>query len=143
MPSAPRQPAATMRERVLRTVWMDAALPGVVRRAMRWKVFAGLVVALLAGVLMLGGLPRTQPYRVYAATMFLLAGAMAVGGRAHLVAAATLRRAAAHDHLLCPACTYDLRALDATGTCPECGRAYEHAAVRRQWVDAARRLKRK
>lgn len=54
-----------------------------------------------------------------------------------------LRRASAYGHLLCPECTYDLRALDATGTCPECSRAYEHDAVRAQWLDAERRLKRK
>lgn len=53
-----------------------------------------------------------------------------------------ISRAAAHDHLLCPDCTYDLRTLDAAGACPECGRAYEHDAVRAQWVDAQRRLKR-
>ena len=54
-----------------------------------------------------------------------------------------LRRAAAHDHLLCPDCLYDLRTLDDAGTCPECGRVYEHGAVRAQWVEAERRLKRK
>lgn len=61
----------------------------------------------------------------------------------HRSAKRALRRAAAHDHLLCPDCLYDLRNLDATGTCPECGRASEHDAVRAQWVDAERRLIRK
>lgn len=59
------------------------------------------------------------------------------------LAVRALRRAAAADHLLCPECLYDLRTLDATGTCPECGRAYEHDAVRQQRIDAERRLKRK
>jgi len=53
----------------------------------------------------------------------------------------TVRRAAAADHLRCPDCLYDFRTLDAAGACSECGRAYEHAAVRAQWLDAQRRLK--
>lgn len=39
---------------------------------------------------------------------------------------------------LCPACLYDLRALDQAGTCPECGRPYEHTSVQIRWVEAER-----
>ena len=60
-----------------------------------------------------------------------------------IAARRAFRRAADAKHLLCPDCCYDLRTLDEAGTCPECGRAYEHDAVRAQWLDAERRLKRK
>ncbi|MFI4882423.1 MAG: hypothetical protein ACIAQU_07550, partial [Phycisphaerales bacterium JB064] len=62
---------------------------------------------------------------------------------AYRLAKRALRRAPAADYLLCPDCTYDLRTLDDAGTCPECGRAYEHDTVRAQWAEAERRLKRK
>ncbi|MEQ9097043.1 MAG: hypothetical protein RIE32_12355 [Phycisphaerales bacterium] len=65
-------------------------------------------------------------------------GIIGAGGGVHGPRARAVRA----DHLLCPQCTYDLRTLDAAGACPECGRAYEHGAVRAQWVDAQRRLKR-
>ncbi len=61
----------------------------------------------------------------------------------HTVAWRARRRAKAHDHLLCPDCAYDLRTLYANGTCPECGRLYQHEAVRATWLDAQRRLKRR
>lgn len=33
----------------------------------------------------------------------------------------------------CPDCLYDLRGVGETGTCPECGRAYEMDEVRTLW----------
>jgi hypothetical protein len=34
---------------------------------------------------------------------------------------------------VCYACGYDLRGLDESGVCPECGRAYEIASLIRKW----------
>ncbi|MCW5757390.1 MAG: hypothetical protein KIT54_09160 [Phycisphaeraceae bacterium] len=142
MPSAPSQPAATMRQRVARHFAVDEALPIAVRRPMRRLVLVklGLPCAILfLFFLELQGI--VSPIRV--AWVFLAAGvgvffAWLLEGSAK----SALRRAIANDHLLCPACTYDLRSLAEEGACPECGRACEHAAVRAQWLDAQRRFKR-
>ena len=110
---------------------------------MKWSL--GGAIALLLGLIVLriaeasGIFPRLGIAWIASA----LVAAVIYFLICHRRAQQTLRRAATHDHLLCPDCLYDLRALDATDTCPECGRAYEHDAVRAQWLDAERRLKRK
>ena len=132
MPRAPDQPAANMRQRLARFYNIDGELPEVVRRRMRWSL-AALIALDATGVIA----------RPYPAATFGIAGVtIACGWMCHRLAKNALRRAAAHNYVLCPECTYDLRTLDVTGACPECGRAYEHEAVRAQWLDAARRLKR-
>ncbi|MFI4915047.1 MAG: hypothetical protein ACIAS6_00895 [Phycisphaerales bacterium JB060] len=142
MPSAPDQPATTLRRRVARALRVDAELPHVVRRAMRWS-WVGW------------SLPLAMPWVWYVAIRLglwpkqhilwlvpLVWCGVGFGLVCTIAAKRYIRRAAAHDHLLCPECLYDLRTLDEAGVCPECGRAYEHAAVRRQWVDAQRRIER-
>ena len=37
------------------------------------------------------------------------------------------------EYKVCFRCGYELRGLDASGNCPECGRAYEFAALARKW----------
>ena len=142
MPRAPDQPAANMRQRLARFYNIDGELPEVVRRPMRWSlVVPGLGLLGLAALIALdatGVIARPYP----GATFGIVGVTIACVWLCHRVAKNVLRRVAAHDHLLCPECTYDLRTLDAAGTCPECGRAYEHEAVRAQWLDAQRRLKR-
>jgi hypothetical protein len=128
---------------LLRILWIDGGLPRAVRRPMVWLwVSFGIVPvapgAMVAG-LKLGLIPGTLAFG-FVGLMFV---ANAFGVVCLIVARRALRRAAAHEYLLCPDCTYDLRTLDATGTCPECGRAYEHAAVRATWLDAQRRLTRR
>ncbi|OAB62796.1 hypothetical protein AY599_06400 [Leptolyngbya valderiana BDU 20041] len=142
VPSAPDKPAPTLRQRLARTMGIDAGLPEAVRRAQRWTWFAialavvGFVVTLIVGRVDLAGLLALVLLGVFMLAMH----AIPRFGRRGVNHA--LRRAAAHDHLVCPQCTYDLRSLDEAGTCPECGRACEREAVRAQWVDAQRRLKR-
>jgi hypothetical protein len=122
---------------------LDASVPEAIRRPKRWGMVLSLAVFLTLAVTMM-----LDTWDVLAGpNAWLVWSCAAVAGPGlllcHVASKRAIRRAAAHDHLLCPDCTYDLRTLDATGTCPECGRAYEHDAVRAQWVDAARRLKRK
>lgn len=57
-------------------------------------------------------------------------------GWCHRRAAAIFREAKSADLLLCPTCLYDLRELEERGSCPECGRPYEHTSVQIRWVDA-------
>lgn len=131
-----------MRQRLARFYNIDSDLPEAVRRPMRWSVVVpGLG---LLGLVALIALDTTGVVaRPYPAVTFGIAGVtIAWVWLLRQSARRTLRRAAAHDHLLCPDCAYDLRTLDATGTCPECGRRYEHAAVRATWLDAQRRLTR-
>ena len=44
-----------------------------------------------------------------------------------------IRRARAHDDLLCVYCGYAVEGLDETGTCPECGKTYSFDECRRLW----------
>ena len=122
---------------------LDASVPEAIRRCKRWElvgILAFVIVFFSVFVLWETGVIAHPPASVFMALM-VLPSIMAVSSWRYTKR--IRRRAAAHDHLLCPDCTYDLRTLDATGTCPECGRAYEHDAVRAQWVDAERRLRRK
>lgn len=141
MPHGPSNPGRSVLRYLARTMNIDAALPAPVRNAKRGYVitFSAVLIALMTllalALLDLGPDLGNGPLFAY----FLLMVATTIfWDRASKRA---LRRAAAHDHLLCPDCLYDLRTLDATGTCPECGRAYEHDAVRAQWIEAERRLK--
>ena len=43
------------------------------------------------------------------------------------------KRLAAADFLLCPKCDYPLNHLGASGQCPECGKPFTAAQVRRTW----------
>lgn len=132
-----------MRHRFVRRFGLDPALPGQVRRANQAAVLAWIAAFLvLVPMLILDStvITGTIPARWY--ILVNVAMLLVILSRKRFARRIT-RRAAARDHLLCPDCTYDLRTLDAAGTCRECGRAYEHEAVRAQWVDAPRRLKRK
>jgi hypothetical protein len=131
-----------VRQRVARRFWLDPELPRPVRLA---NLRAILVVAAGAGVgaTMLALDFSVRPTPLSSGWYILLNIAMfAAILRCKRDARRAAHRAAAHDHLLCPDCTYDLRTLDETGTCPECGRAYEHGAVRATWLDAQQRLRR-
>lgn len=142
MPSGQDKPATTMLQRLARMFYLDAETPGAVRRSMRWS-WLGWGLAIVAPWALLVSLKLDL---VAGKQAFGFLGVMWVAivfaVASQFVARRTVRRAAAHDHLLCPDCTYDLRTLDATGTCPECGRPYDHAAVRATWLDAERRLRR-
>jgi hypothetical protein len=142
MASARRQIAATRIQRVARAMNIDSALPVPVRRAMRWNLGTPCIVPLGLVAMITLDLGRLTSAPEPAAIFVFIGVAVAWAWLCRGVAMRALRRAAAHDHLLCPDCTYDLRALDANGTCPECGRVYEHDAVRATWLDAERRLTR-
>jgi len=43
------------------------------------------------------------------------------------------RRLRAASGRLCVHCTFDLRGMDDTGTCPECGRPFDAARDRQRW----------
>lgn len=119
---------------------LDASVPGPIRRCKRIELLVLVIwvaIAFIPGYLLWYGVNVLPAPRAYVVVVLLPMITFVLIAR---MPRNILRRAAAHDHLLCPDCTYDLRTLDATGTCPECGRAYEHEAVRAQWVDAARRL---
>ena len=143
MPTEHGNPATTKRHRLARAMHVDAGLPEPIRRASRGYVVSltVIVLALMAVFALdmmdvvpdLGNAPMVAYFVLFVTAIVFW----------HLASKRTLRRAAAHEHLLCPQCTYDLRTLDAVGTCPECGRAYEHEAVRATWLDAQRRLKRR
>ncbi len=141
MPHTPHQPDASRLQRVARTLYIDSGLPAPIRNAKLGYVvtLTVAVIALLAifalAWLGVGPAPGNAPMYAY----FILIVLTAIF--CHYLSKRALRHAAAADHLLCPECTYDLRALGEKGTCPECGRAYEHDAVRAQWLDAERRLK--
>ncbi len=122
---------------------LDASVPGPIRRNQWWAAAITLAMlgAMFAFILLDAPAtgPASSPWAIFG-PMWLGAGVLLL---VHRQNTRTLRRAAAHNYVLCPECLYDLRTLDAAGACPECGRAYEHGAVRAQWLDAARRLTRK
>ena len=150
MPNEHGKPGIATRERLAallapdaRKMMLDASVPEAIRRYKRMSILitvAFLPVFFAPGFLSMYGF---QVSRVIGLWYLLLPLPYVVWFVAWRGVRRTMRRARTADHLLCPDCTYDLRTLDATGTCPECGRAYEHEAVRAQWVDAARRLKRR
>ena len=122
---------------------IDQSVPRPVRGPMRWAVgFAVIVMFVPIGFIALDAFALNDrvPNVLFPAIVWAAVACVVV---AYLLSKRALRRAAAADHLLCPECTYDLRTLDEAGACPECGRAYEHEAVRAQWAEAERRLKRK
>ncbi len=143
MPTAPGKPPTTMRHRLARSLDIDTGLPEPVRRAKRGYMVTIAVIALALCTIfvleILDLVPDLGNAPMYAYFVLFMSACIFW----HRSSKRALRRAAAHDHLLCPDCTYDLRTLDHAGTCPECGRAYEHAAVRARWLDAERRLKRR
>ncbi len=123
MSSTPREPRRTLRHRLVGYYVVDGESPEAIRRPMRWSlVVPGLG---LLGLVTLVALDATgvvaRPYP--AATVSIVGVTFACVWLCHRIARRALRRAAAADHLLCPACAYDLRALDDVGACPECGRA--------------------
>ncbi|OAB63621.1 hypothetical protein AY599_08705 [Leptolyngbya valderiana BDU 20041] len=141
MPSAPRQPPRTIVQRLARMFWFDDYYPAPVRRANHLAMLAIVVaIPILATMLLYdfrAGGPQISS-GVYILMNVTMLGWIFVW---KMEARRTVVRAQRAGGLLCPECTYDLRDSDATGTCPECGRAYEHDAVRAQWIEAERRLK--
>ncbi|MEQ9097040.1 MAG: hypothetical protein RIE32_12340 [Phycisphaerales bacterium] len=143
MPSAPSQSTDADRPVVQGWPLLDRRIPGAVRRCMWWNVWVnGPMPLVILMAIILGGLGAT-PFIRWVGVPSLAVVAIGWALFCHASIKRTLRRAAAHEHLLCPECLYDLRTLHAAGACPECGRAYEREAVRAQWVDAQRRLTRK
>lgn len=142
MPATPRQRLRAALAPDAHKMMLDASVPEAIRRCKRWELalmLAGVAVFFTYIVLWECGVLAHLPTPLFMLLMMLPTMVVVICGR--LIKRA-LRRAAAADHLLCPDCTYDLRTLDANGTCPECGRAYDHAAVRAQWLEAERRLRR-
>jgi hypothetical protein len=122
---------------------LDASVPEAIRRCKRMEILVAigfLPVLFAPGLLSVYGFQAFRPIGLWYLLLPLPYALWFVAWRG---VRRTLRRAAAADHLLCPECLYDLRTLDATGPCPECGRPYDHAAVRAQWQDAQERLKRR
>ncbi|MFI4915046.1 MAG: hypothetical protein ACIAS6_00890 [Phycisphaerales bacterium JB060] len=125
-----------------RKMMLDASVPGAIRRYKRMEILfiaTFLPVFCAPGILSVYGV---HVFRSISLWYLLLPLPYVLWLLSWRGIRRTLRRAAAHDLLICPECLYDLRTLDEAGVCPECGRAYEHKAVRAQWVDAQRRLRR-
>lgn len=149
MPTEHGKPGIVTRERLrallapdARKMMLDASVPEAIRRYKRMEIlFIATFIPLFCapGILSVYGIQVFGSISLWHVLLPLPYVLWLLSWRG---IRRTTRRAAAHDHLLCPDCTYDLRTLDETGACPECGRAYEHEAVRAQWMDAARRLKR-
>ncbi len=123
-----------------RALFMDACVPAALRRPRRTAAITA-VLGWAVGILVTGTNPLGLTVYTRLGLFMALIGAVAwIAVRCDRSSRRAIRRAAKADHLLCPDCTYDLRTLDETDSCPECGRAYEHDAVRAQWLDAERRI---
>ena len=142
MAGGPNKPVKTRRSRLVRITSDGGEVPRRIRR-IQHGIGISLAVAFVfvigfAILQLLDIVPDDGHALLYGFFVLVLAASIFWD----LSCKRALRRAAAHDYLLCPDCTYELGNLRETGHCPECGRAYEHAAVRAQWIDAERRLKR-
>lgn len=111
--------------------WLAGRTPRALRGARIAIAAASVVLPGAALVLWIDRAKSAQPWWAWAI------GAIALWG---LVLAASLlaiaiktRRAGRAGFVLCPRCLYDLGGLPVEGTCPECGRAYEHAATVAMW----------
>ena len=132
-----------MRQRLERYFNVDADMPEAVRRPMRWMLVVqfALPMCILATIPLeeSGIIPDIDNLWFVAIMLVFFVFAWYSSHHARRI----IRRAREADSLLCPGCTYDLRTLRDAGTCPECGRAYKHEAVRATWLDAERQLKQK
>lgn len=129
-----------MRQRLARRFWFDDYYPAPMRRANHVAMLAVAVAIPVMATMLLYDSRASGPQvssGVYILINIAMLGWIFFWKKEARRAVARAQRAGG---LLCPECMYDLRDSDATGTCPECGRAYEHEAVRAQWVEAARRL---
>ncbi len=114
-PVAPFQPVATDRELVLRRV--DYLATGL-----------ACVIPIAAFVWS----PRSLAFLVplWVVSLVCARATDAVLVRANRQGARFLR---ANDGMVCPKCRYLLRDLPGAGNCPECGRSYTAAELRRLW----------
>lgn len=117
-------------------------LPPVMRRGVAWWLGALFTCAIAAcGWIALRrplGLPRDGVYR-YVPMMLGLAPILLVNPL-YLWRTAWLRRAlAASNGKLCTHCAYDVSGLAPSGTCPECGGAYDVEADAKLWQGVKRR----
>jgi hypothetical protein len=137
---------ATPRRRPARMLrWIDDPLglapgyPPILHARGRWAKAAGValgVTLITMSVWDSAGLapgPRWREGAVVVAGVSVLVIVLSFMGTARIVGRA--RRA---DGNLCVRCAYDLRDLEGSGICPECGGAYDRAATRRAWALAAR-----
>lgn len=136
------QTTMMLRTRLARWLRVDAEMPQPIQRAVRRPYLCFGLTMLLSWALVVGLKLRVLADRQAFGLVGLMLVATAAGWGCLIMAWRARRLAASCDHLLCPECLYDLRTLDATGTCSECGRPYEHNAVRALWFHAERRLKR-
>lgn len=70
--------------------------------------------------------------------LVLLAVVIPTFGTVWFLEARLNRRVKAADGHICPGCGYDLHTLPGeSGICPECGRGFEKAELRRLWKDCS------
>lgn len=124
----------------------DTALPPLLVR-IRARMRRRFVAAALLGILLILApvVPGMVPgvafgwLRAYAIALFVgILACVAAAVAAMLADARRLAEASAADDRLCPGCGYDPGPAAGAPACPECGVAYERAAVRRQWAVARR-----
>jgi len=116
------------------------ALPPAVARLERWRLvacwiclatFVAVCGLLSIYALMDDGLPDLAPLLQVSLALLALCIARWWWGMARI------RRAVkASAGRACTACIYDLNGLPATGTCPECGHAFDTIADRALWARA-------
>ncbi len=114
----------------------SATLPPVMRRGVYWWLGGTLFFAFAACAWLAlrtpMGLPRHGAYRYVALGLGLVP--LVVINPVYLWRTAWVRRSlAAARGRLCTHCAYDVSGLEAAGTCPECGRAYDAEADARVW----------